>query len=332
MENNFTTYIEFPTYLKKIPKLKSKIIFLLKAVVSFVVIAIIIAKIDWNVATEHLRNANAFLILLTIIIALFIRYLMAFKWNVLLKVNDLNVSVWNLIKVIMIGSFLGMFLPSSLSTDVIRGYYLSKENTSKLHITSSIVIDRLLGILSLFVFGIIGVYISNNLLSKLNLGSVLFLGTTFVLLVFLVFFNKRLLQKFNDFFEGKNSKVQSIIKKSYNTLSEFNNHPKTLLVSFLASLSVQFLRIVRFYLIALAINVDIPFIYFVIVVPTIMIALMIPISLGGLGVKEGTAISLLILLGVAHNDAIVLILIESLTTIFVTLLGGLFYLSYKKNS
>jgi uncharacterized protein (TIRG00374 family) len=310
--------------------LKSKIIFTLKAVVSFTLISIIISKIDWDSAVKHLSNANVFLILLTILIALFIRYLMALKWNILLKVSKSQISSWNLLKVIMIGGFLGMFLPSSLSTDVIRGYYLSKENKDKLHITSTIVIDRLLGVLSLLVTGIIGIYVSNHLLDKLNLEPVLFIGIAMVVFIFIVMFNKTLLEKFNRLFQNKNSKIQSIIKKGYNALSDFYNHPKALSGSFLLSLSVQLLRIVRFYLIAVAINVDVPFLYFVVVVPTIMIVLMIPVSLGGIGVKEGAAISLLVLLGITHNDAIVLTLIESLTTTFVTLLGGLFYLSYKK--
>ncbi len=310
--------------------MKSKLIFVLKAIVSIVLITVIISKIDWENAVKQLSGANIYLLSVTVLIALFIRWLMAFKWNILLSVNQTKIPTWNIVKIIMIGGFLGMFLPSSLSTDVVRGYYLTKENTAKLHVTSTIIIDRLFGILSLLITGIIGVCVSDNLLEQLNLKPILLIGTLGIFFIFIILFNKKLMERFNAFFENKSSKIHNILLKGYNALSEFYNYPKSLACSFFISLGIQFLRIIRFYLIAEAINVNIPFIYFIVVVPAIMIVLMIPISLGGLGVKEGAAISLLILLGITRNDAIVLTLIESLTTTFVTLLGGLFYLSYKK--
>ncbi len=311
--------------------MKSKLFLFVKVIVSITLLTIIITKIDWKSALTLIANANVFLIVVSFFLAFVVRWLMAYKWNVLLRVNYSDIPTWNIVKIIMIGSFLGLFLPSSLSTDVVRGYYLSKENSDKLHITSTIVIDRLLGLLSLLVMGIIGLSLSGTLLKNLNLAPFLFLGVAGIVFIFVILFNKNIFKRVNNFFENKNSKIHNLVEKGYKALSRFYNYPAAMALSFFNSLTIQIIRIFRFYIIALAINVNVPLTYFVIVVPIIMIVLMIPISLGGLGVKEGAAISLLILLGISHNDAIILTLIESITTTIVTMLGGIFYIGYKKN-
>ena len=78
----------------------------------------------------------------------------------------------------------------------------------------------------------------------------------------------------------------------------------------------------------LGINVS-PFV-FLIISPAVFIATALPISLGGLGVREGALAHFLSLFGVNFEQSILLAFLIHTNSIFVSLLVGLIYSMSKK--
>jgi len=61
-----------------------------------------------------------------------------------------------------------------------------------------------------------------------------------------------------------------------------------------------------------------------------MLVIMIPISVGGLGLREGTFVAFFTLVGMSMNDAVIISFINSfLDTLNTLILGGGGYLFYK---
>lgn len=309
--------------------MRNKILHTLKIVISVILLSFLLIKVDWKSFLNSLQNSNLLLIFISFLISFLIIWLMSLKWNLLLRVNNYSIATFTLMKITMITSFIGLFLPSSLSTDILRGYYLTKEKSSKLLSASSIIVDRLSGISSLLFMIFLGLFLSENIFDELNLKPILY-SLIFVLLIsIIVLFNRGIKNKIDLVFEKSNNVVIKNLKKIYLAVNDFRKYPKTVLITFLLSIIVQLLRGIRFYLIAIAFNIEISIIYFIIIVPIIMLAIMLPISLGGFGVKEGIAVAFLQLIGIAFNDAVTITLIESITMTIVILLGGVMYLFYK---
>ncbi len=305
-----------------------KYINILKFIVSISLLTYIISKVHWGDFHNSVKESNYFLILLGIIISFLIIWVMSYKWNILLRVNNYKVSTIRLVIITMITSFLGLFLPSSFSTDVLRGYYLTKEKSSKLLSASSIVIDRLSGISSLLAIALIGFYFSSELLNIDILKEVIIGLSFFILFTILFFLNNKIANRIIHFMDNGNN-IFNKLKNFYISLLEFKKYPIVLFFSFLLSLIVQILRVLRFYVIAVAIGINMEVFYFFLIVPLIMLAIMLPITLGGFGIKEGVAVSFFVLIGISLNDSIVITLIESITMTFVVLLGGVLYMFYK---
>lgn len=301
-----------------------------KIFLSISLISIIIYSIDWDYAKGALSKANYYLIMLSVIITLLIQILMVYKWSILITTKDSNISVWKLFNINMIAAFLGLFIPSSLSTDLLRGFYLARVNLNKTSSITSILIDRFIGIISLLLFGLVGVLLSKNLFGNLNLIPYLVIIAILFVFPIILLFNNLFTEYFKKIINKltyKNINVKII--KTYDSLIAFKKHPLKLFFSFLISSLVQFLRIARVYIIALAFNVNVDFYYFFIVVPIVIIVIMVPISIGGLGVREGALVALLKLVGVEVNDAILISITSTLTATFVTLFGGISYIFYK---
>ena len=76
------------------------------------------------------------------------------------------------------------------------------------------------------------------------------------------------------------------------------------------------------FLLARALDLDVPFVALLGVVPLVYLATVLPISLGGLGVREGTLAFLLARYGVAASDAITLSFLVYLNRVLVGSIGG----------
>ena len=310
---------------------KKTSIFLLKAIVSISLLTFLLTKIDWHTVTKNLHNANLFLLLIAIFLNVVERFELTYKWNLLIKVRGIVVKFGRLFWINSIGSFLGLFLPSSLGTDVVRGYYLVKNNSERSVSISSVFVDRVLGLISLLLLGLVSLLFAGNLVSKFNLN--LYLAVlTFITLVGVYFFQRNETKKILEllFIKMKQHKIIEYAMKLHGSILEYKKYPKTLLLSFVITILVQVTRVLTYYAVAAAFDIEISIVYFFLFVPLIMIVMMLPITIGGLGLREGTFVAFFTMIGMSVNDAVVITFINSiLDTLNTIILGGGGYLFYK---
>jgi uncharacterized membrane protein YbhN (UPF0104 family) len=88
----------------------------------------------------------------------------------------------------------------------------------------------------------------------------------------------------------------------------------------------QLLRIAVHVLVARGLHVDVAIQYFFLFVPLLAVIVSLPISLNGLGVREGAGVVLFGLVGVERALAFSLQFLTYLVAVAVSLLGGLAYL------
>lgn len=315
-------------------KNKKTAVLILKACVSISLLTYLLMNIEWQKVFDNLSSANIFLIAAASSLNILERFEMTYKWNLLIKVRNIFVKFWRLFWINSIGSFLGLFLPSSLGTDVVRGYYLMKNNSEKAVSISSVFVDRVLGVFSLLIMGLIAVFLSEDVLAKYNLREIvviLFALSTISIYIFQRNEVNGFLQKINEKFKFK--KISENILKLHTSILEYKKYPKVVTISFVITILVQITRVLTYYVIALAFNVEVSIVYFFLFVPLIMIVMMIPITIGGFGLREGTFVAFFTLVGMSINDAVVITFVNSfLDTINTLILGGGGYLFYKSSS
>jgi uncharacterized protein (TIRG00374 family) len=211
---------------------------------------------------------------------------MTCRWYIILNLYNIKQSFSKVLSIIFISNSIGHLLPGGVGTDVVRSYQLSKENEIITDVVASVFIDRIIGVLAMLlvafitsVFGIVYYNMSNIL--AISTGSVLIF---FMLLIRYAPYlgnvntyspSNKLGQKLVNFF----SNIQSVVVAT--------KIPSAVLISLvLLSLLVQVLRCTIFLLIFISLQSELDPILFFIFIPMLFILMLLPVSIGGLGVRE----------------------------------------------
>ncbi len=115
----------------------------------------------------------------------------------------------------------------------------------------------------------------------------------------------------------------SIIQKVRELQARFTRLPKTFLLVILALSALgQAIDILAVYAVSQAAQLAIPVKFFYIIVPMGYLMTLLPVSLGGIGVREGVISFFLIRLGVPASDAVTMSFLIYLVRMAVAILGG----------
>jgi glycosyltransferase 2 family protein len=102
-------------------------------------------------------------------------------------------------------------------------------------------------------------------------------------------------------------------------------NPQLAISTTLLSLVIQAANVVVLWILSLALNLDVPASYYVVAVPMITLMTVLPISLNGIGVREGGMILFLSPLGVPDAAAVSLAVLWFMVFTAASLLGGVVY-------
>ncbi len=130
----------------------------IKICVSAVLIALILRGFEWDQLGAQLEKVNPWL--LAVAFALYIAQfgISAWKWRICLEIHDLRHSLPYLTKVICIGFFFNNFLPSCIGGDGYRVVKTMPEDGLKSRSLSAVLLERITGLGALVVIGIVGGY------------------------------------------------------------------------------------------------------------------------------------------------------------------------------
>jgi uncharacterized membrane protein YbhN (UPF0104 family) len=138
-----------------------------------------------------------------------------------------------------------------------------------------------------------------------------------IILILLLMKHSILLNRLENIFSNRK---WAAILEGVNIFGEKGNHKiwKMIILSYF----FQGVRITGMYAVAISLGIKVPFYAFFIIVPIVYIATLLPISLGGLGVREGAMVFLMSRLGVSTVDGVSLAFLIYLNLVFIGLVGG----------
>ncbi len=247
----------------------------------------------------------------------------ALKWHTLLLAKGIKIPLRKIIRVDWASSFLSLFVPSTISQDLFRGYGLSKKAVSKKQAASSIIVDRALSLFALIFVANLSVLLFYQTIAVREVAYASF--STLIAFVIVVFIVNResLVRRLLRCTTLKKLKVLKKIDELRRSVNEYKLYKARLLRVFLLSVVMQMLRILVYYFGSLAINANVSYEYFMIYTPIVMLFVMLPISLAGIGLREGSFVYFFTKIGVLHATAFAIPALVSLMVVISVLPGGL---------
>ena len=230
----------------------------------------------------------------------------ALKWRMLLP----EVSLKDLTVACFVSYYFALLLPGQLAQEGAKAYYIDRRALPKRHrIASSIFIDKILSIIGLLVVGCVGVIFSQRPLPPAL--TVLFLTSTGAALLLL--FSLRVGWIYQTgcrllaYATGIFPKGRAIFGACRNVIESWHLYTRDLWMLFAnAALAVvyQVIGILTFYLLAQSLHLGISFFDWSWIVAALSLAILLPLTIGGLGVREGTLIALLRLYNCGSETAV----------------------------
>ena len=294
----------------------------LKIIVSIVGLFLAFRQIHFDELQAQLVNIQwAWLVLGLLFFGLGI-VLRAYRWLVLVQGLGLDLPFRRLVRIYFVGAFFNTFLPTGFGGDVMRVVEASNEVPT--HIAAgTVIVDRLTGLLMLFVMALFALPFRPT-----DFPESLVLFTIGVSLSGLLggglFLEGKLIRRLGGWLPGKLSLTDSNqpLAKILDTVQACGW--QAIFRALMVSTVFNFFLVGAWWVLGRSLNLEVPYGYYLLVVPIMSIVLLVP-SIGGLGVRETLAPSLFMAAGLDATQAVALALIVSIVNRTAGLVGGPIY-------
>jgi uncharacterized protein (TIRG00374 family) len=283
--------------------------------------------IDAHRLSESIKNANRPILALAFFISLVSYVLCFYRWKMLLEAVNINLPFKRLIGSFCGGIFFSLFLPSAIGGDFARSIDLAKHTNRPREVVATVLLDRLSGYVGLAIIALFSAFLGRRLIKNESIVLISVAIIIAILIIILsVLFNNLLFSKVNKLLASpKRGRAREAIKNLHEELYIFKQHKKVILNNLLLSLLIQVISPLAFYVTALSLHIKKEIIYYFIFLPIIGAVTLLPISMGGFGVRENTAVIFFAKAGVDQTSAGAISLLNSFFILVYGLIGGLIY-------
>lgn len=297
-----------------------KRVIIIKATISIGLLIYLIWLIDWERAIRIMRDADLSFLFVVPFFTLCGLCIASIRWIRVLNDTHVRISFKEALYGYLLGAFYSIFLPGVIGGDAIRiGVCKQKAKCPLSAAISSVLVERSLGVLALLCFILFSCLIFPASFSTLTFFKqnpfLRFSAVPIIVLFISVVLGSRVILKWIPKSGGQGISV--FFSSGVSAIAGLKW--KTLGIAFCLSALFQSTDILGTFLLSKSIGINVSVIVLYGIVPVVYLITVLPISLGGIGVREGAFVVILSQFGVMTSDAVTLSFLVYLNRL---LIGG----------
>lgn len=299
--------------------MKKKLLKVLKLTFGLCILCFLFSQTSAREFLNLLKNADYKWFIFGIILYILGQLISAKKWEVISRYLGFKKSFPDYVSMYFLGMFYNSFLPTNIGGDVVKIVKLNdkSENSGKRALVA-VLFDRLSGVAVLVGFIIVGFFINNT-------NNPIFQIVSYSLILFLI------LSCFLTFYVANHPNIfHSKFKKYIESLLVPIFKKDCLAGIVIYSIFFHIIVIAIHYCISQMFNLPIPTSYYLLLYPISAIAAALPISVGGIGIKEFVYVYMLKMIEIDTSSALIFSLSFSMIILFSSLLGLVPFFNIKK--
>lgn len=279
--------------------------------------------------------------------------LVSLRWLMLLRAIGIQMTMGRAITLSALGSFYNTFLPGSNGGDIVRAYQAGRETQQPVAATVSVVLDRVVGLLSLVVLASFSSAVVMTTGNKNDAAfrecAHIFWTCTLISAAFLALFLvaqkvpiELLARRFASMswlrisgLPSLRQRMQPVLVKAkefIRVVDLYRRLPKTLILALVSAIPAHLILTACAIALAVAFNLKVPSGYFLVVVPILVLVGAIPLSPQGVGVQEVVAAMLLDSYAVPMSQVLAFTMSLRLIQVSWYLIGGLVVTNINRGS
>jgi len=308
--------------------MKIKSIQVVKIVISLGLLALLFTRIDITQAWEQVKNLSLPFVAFAIFYYTGLQWLSCLRWQVVLRSTNYSVPMSILLSSYFAGMFLNIFLPGAFGGDVYRVYRVTQTTKDSEAAVVSVFLERFTGLAALSALAVLGLPPAVKIVGRWDIILLLFTCVGALVGAVLLIVSPRLLIWAEPLLQKlRLSSLVARFAKIQLLLRQFAQHRQALFFSMTLSFLVQ-LGIVHYnYLVAQQLKIPISYLELLVFIPIMALVILLPISLGGIGVKEGIMAYLFARIGLSVEQAVIWSLSITVLGWLMSLPGGIILLS-----
>lgn len=277
-------------------KQRKHLVTVLKIAISVVLVYFVFTKINFVDVLSVIKRANSFFVVLAILFFVLSKVIAAFRLNLYFHQLDIPLTQKSNLQLYLLGMFYNLFLPGGIGGDAYKGYLIKKKfDVATKRVVAVLVLDRLSGMLLLFIYAcLLALVMNNGVLSDFR---TLFFLAIFAGLTVFWFLNKRYF-----------AYVLQIFWKSigYSAL-------------------VQLAQLASAFFILKALYIDTNIMAYLLIFLVSSIVSVLPLTIGGIGSREVTFFYGAIWLALDQSTSVSISMVFFLITALVSVCGILYH-------
>jgi hypothetical protein len=269
---------------------KKTILLSLKAGVSIGLIALLVWRADLRATLTTLGDVNLWALAAALVSMTFAVLLRACKWHLLLRVQGGSASFLTSVRVTYMSTFVNNLFLGTLGGDAFRAHHASDYSNSMGAAASAVIAERATGVFSaILLVCFAGIFLAPRELVTTRLLLVLSVVAAIGVISLIVIVSLRskvrripILRRF--------PRLTGFAQDLTNSLRIYRSHLGVLSVALILSLGFYVVQTLTMSLLAVAARTDLDFMSLLFIVPLTGILVVLPISINGIGVREGATI------------------------------------------
>lgn len=278
------------------------------AFISVSFLGVIFSRIDIYKLLQTFAGVRIFFYSAGIILIILTMPFFAYRWKITLQ-KDSSISYLSLLYRVITSYFFNNFFLGVFGGDIYKALRIHK-STGKFFALFSVIYNRIINTYAAAIFPILLLPFMISKLTENNFVkySIIVSGILFLLFIVITVFQSPIIS----FIATKFKKAENITVLNQVSLS------RTMLVSLL----IQMINIVAHYMFILALNIDIDFTDLAYLYSVSAVIISIPISINGIGVREGIFIFAFGFWGIPAESALAFSFLSFTSTIILSIIGG----------
>lgn len=280
----------------------------------------ILRAVPFHDAISRLASASIPLLGLSLLGNFAAMYIQAIRWKALLGGGS-PLTTWKLFLWNLVGGAASFVLPSSASGDVVKSLLMGREEGLVGRSVVSTAVGRYLGLMATLALSLVGFFWWPAVRQVVSTGKLLLVAGGLVVAAILAVVALRMLHA-----SRRDLPVRGIwdrrFRSAVEVLSQALSEPKLVLVAFVLSLGLQVTNLLAGWCLFLATGGDVGLGPVFALLPLVQLGTLAPISLGGVGVREGLTLALFHgLAGVSRESCLAANLAGYLVTACIAITG-----------
>jgi uncharacterized protein (TIRG00374 family) len=309
------------------PKRGKRLFFLGKLAVSTFLLAFLFWRVDRDAFLRSLQALPLSLFLGCVGLYSLCYLISTLRWQRLLIAEGIRLPLWRLTLVYFEGAFFNLFLPTLIGGDVVRGYAIYKITRGHDASLASILVDRLSGFAALIAIALVALLLAYSKIRDPQVAAMILGVAASFGLVMAMLLHDSLKERASGMLRVVGlARFQAKVQGMVDALRRYRGHHRALGQALLLSGLLQGLIIVIYYFIGAGLSPGVSIAYFFLYVPLITVVAMLPVSVAGLGVREGGAVYFFAKAGLDSATALTMSLAWFSLTLIVSGFGGLAFL------